>query len=163
LKRIGILMLGIFACLIFVGWAQSPPPAAAYTIRTIDPPDSIETFATGINARGDIVGQFVDGSGLTHGYLLSKGSFHVVDVPGALETRARGINSRGEIVGSYSGGHGFLLSGRNFRTFDFPGGVDTFPRAINDAGGIVGNYSEFTDGPIHGFLLSHGRYTGIAR
>jgi len=68
-------------------------------------------MAIGINARGDIVGQYSAG-GSNHGFLLDKeGSFTTIDVPGASSTSALGINPRGDIVGDYSAGgisHGFL-------------------------------------------------------
>jgi hypothetical protein len=67
-----------------------------------------------INPQGDIAGSYIDSSGNTHGFVLSKGKFTTIDVPGAVLTEASGINPRGDIVGDYidsSGNdHGFLLS-----------------------------------------------------
>lgn len=72
------------------------------------------TEATGINNLGQIVGDFFDASGNTHGYLLSMGNFSTIDFPGAFSlTHAEGINSHGEIVGFHDSNdqlHGFKLT-----------------------------------------------------
>ncbi|GAC1656525.1 MAG: hypothetical protein NVS4B3_22350 [Gemmatimonadaceae bacterium] len=59
------------------------------------------TLAMGVNPRGDIVGSYVDGSGVSHGYVLRDGEFTAIDFPGAAGTEARGISPSGEIVGDY--------------------------------------------------------------
>jgi probable HAF family extracellular repeat protein len=141
-------------------WAQSPPPATGYAFETIDPPGSVDTFVRGINARGDIVGRFLDAAGAAHGFLLSDGVFTTIDFPGATRTAANGINARGEIVGIHDS-HSFLLSHGRFATFDFPSAAGTGARAINNAGDIVGFYSETADSPVRGFLLSRGQFTPI--
>ena len=141
-------------------WAQSPPPAEGYTYETIDPPGSFDTFVRGINARGDIVGRFLDATGAAHGFLLSDGLFTTIDFPGATRTLANGINARGEIVGIHDS-HSFLLRRGTFTTFDFPSAAGTGARAINNAGDIVGFYSETADSPVRGFLLSRGQFTPI--
>jgi len=74
----------------------------------------------GINARGEIVGQYCDAAFPcnfapgTHGFLLTAAGFTTIDVPGASLTAAFGINASGTIVGSYvdahGAAHGFLLS-----------------------------------------------------
>ena len=81
---------------------------SAYTIDngTFTPfmvPGSISTNAWDINARGDIVGVYVDAAGGTHGYVRTDAaSFTTIDVPGAAATRAFGINARGDVVGTYT-------------------------------------------------------------
>jgi uncharacterized membrane protein len=74
-------------------------------------PGAVASQARAISSRGDIVGQFGDGSGATHGFLLRKGAYTTFDVPGATVTRPRGIDERGDIVGNYDVAglpHGFL-------------------------------------------------------
>ncbi len=71
------------------------------TFTTIDVPGAASTQAWGINARGDIVGSYVDVNKHTHGYLLRRGEFTTIDFPGSSFTEARGIGPRGEVVGSY--------------------------------------------------------------
>jgi uncharacterized membrane protein len=151
--------------------------SAGQHFTTIDFPGASGTSAFGINARGDIVGDY---NGDQHGYLLSKGKFTTIDFPGASATAARGINSEGEIVGLYclqgpvptlcngTGLHGFLLSKGVFTTIDVPGAAYTTADGINPEGDIVGDYAT-TVGPCgavpnqgcHGFLLSKGTFTTI--
>ncbi len=72
-----------------------------------DFPGAVFTNAVGINARGDIVGRWVDGAG-NHAYLrTSEGVYYSLDLPApcvattlpALMTVAHGINDIGDIVG----------------------------------------------------------------
>jgi uncharacterized membrane protein len=159
-------------CLLSMGLS------AEQRFTTIDFPGTSGAAAFGINARGDIVGNY--GPGDAHGFLLSKGKFTAIDFPGASATAARGINSEGEIVGLYclegpvptlcngTGLHGFLLSKGAFTTVDFPGASYTTADGINPKGDIVGDYST-TVGPCgavpgpgcHGFLFSKGTFTNI--
>ncbi|MGK2963782.1 MAG: hypothetical protein ACSLFK_16800 [Gemmatimonadaceae bacterium] len=65
---------------------------------------STMTNAWDVNASGQIVGVYQNGSG-SHGYVLTNRDFANVvtlDVPGASATRAFGINSRGDVVGSFT-------------------------------------------------------------
>jgi probable HAF family extracellular repeat protein len=73
--------------------------------------DSFETYVTGINQSGQIVGYYADNTaGNDHGFLYQDGRFTAIDYPGALGTAVRGINDRGEIVGSYYGADGTLYA-----------------------------------------------------
>jgi len=87
----------------------------------------------GVNKAGQIVGQYVDTSGVFHGWELSGGAFTTLDVPfaGATGTVAGGINDSEEIVGGWneSGAtqnqHGFTLSSSTYTSFDYPGALQT--------------------------------------
>jgi uncharacterized membrane protein len=140
--------------------AASP---SGFTFTTIDFPGATYTIANGINNQGDIVGQYNDASGKSHGFLRHLGVFSSIDFPGALGTVANGINVGGDIVGSYSIGtadsHGFLLRGGVFATVDPPGGTFIFANGINTAGDIVGGYGDSVGN--HGFLLMGGVYTTL--
>ena len=100
---------------------------SAQQFTTIDVPGATATFALSTNPPGDIVGDYQDSSGNSHGFLLSKGKLTTIDFPGALGTLAFGINPQGEIVGLYfdssGNGHGFLLSNGTLTTIDVPGAV----------------------------------------
>jgi probable HAF family extracellular repeat protein len=128
------------------------------SFTAIAKPGATLTDVEGINARGDIVGFYIDSSGNFHGLLLSDGRFTTIDVPGVAQTfGCFGINAEGYIVGSSidsSGNdHGFLLSDSKFTTIDFPGAVATDLNDINPSGDIVGQYAD-SDGNEHGFILS---------
>ena len=58
-------------------------------------------------AAGHVVGDYLDGGGKYHGFVLAEGSYTTLDVPGALNTFAYGINNLDQVVGG-SGAGGFL-------------------------------------------------------
>ena len=79
----------------------------------------------GINATGQIVGDYYVSRGSTHGFLYSGGHYTTLDDPLGI-TIAQGINDTGQIVGYYqeSGSvHGFLYSGGQYTTLDDPLGT----------------------------------------
>jgi uncharacterized membrane protein len=80
-----------------------------------DVPGSTFTNAWDINARGEIVGAYLDTAGQLHGFLRTKAAkYFSIDYPSALGTWAFGLNDSGQIVGQYldaSGNrHSYLLS-----------------------------------------------------
>src|SRR5256885_14311222 len=82
--------------------------AGDYRFVKFDFPNALSTGARGINARGDIVGDYNDPNDVTHGFLLRQGAFTTIDVPGAAGTLGgRGINARGDIVGTFLDGVSF--------------------------------------------------------
>jgi uncharacterized membrane protein len=84
-------------------------------LTPFDVPGSTFTNAWDINARGQIVGVYIDTAGKTHGFLRSRtGDYFSIDYPGASSTGAFGLNDVGQIVGRYldatGNQHAFLLS-----------------------------------------------------
>jgi uncharacterized membrane protein len=151
-RLIGFRCIGLAAgCLL----AVTQLSAADYTYVRINVPGSVETWANGINAQGDIVGHYQMPDGALHGYLLRKGVYIAVEHPDAA-LAARRINSRGDIAGVLHLGednaHGFLLSGGQLTRIDRPNSSFTWAFGLNDAGDVVG-LSEFG-----GFLLRDGRF-----
>ena len=120
--------------------------SAAFAFTTIDVPGAVFTSASGINARGDIVGTYRDGSRRSHGFLLRGDEFSTIDFPGSTGTEARGIGPNGEIVGTYSlpgepavNSHGYLRT----KTGDFipvnaPGHTNTIVQRILPDGTLLG-------------------------
>ena len=139
------------------------PGGLAVTFTSIDFPGAKASIANGINAQGDIVGEYTDATGNSHGFLLHSNIYSSIDFPGASFTSAKGINLAGDIVGWYQGGtadfHGFLLRAGVFTTVNSPTGTPAVANGINTAGDIVGSYSDSAGS--HGFLLSGGVYTTI--
>jgi uncharacterized membrane protein len=140
-----------------------------YTYSTIEYPGATTTIAWGINARGDVVGEYFDAAGGRHGFLLRKSVFTSIDYPGAL-TSARGINSRGEIVGVYRkpsepplNAHGFLLTRRGkFVNVDFPGHTSTIPQRILADGTILGcRHDHDTMESMKGIIMRGRRHSEI--
>jgi uncharacterized membrane protein len=139
------------------------PSAQAYTYTTIDYPSltTTTTIAWGINARGDVVGEYFDAGG-RHGFLLRRGTFTPIDFPGAL-TSARGINPGGDIVGVYrrpdesplTGAHGFLLTRHgDFVKVDYPRHTNTIAQRILPDGTILGcRHDNDTMGSMRGIMI----------
>jgi probable HAF family extracellular repeat protein len=76
---------------------------AAGQMVSFDVPDAAPdgTAANGINARGQIVGGFVDVDGNSHGFLATGSSYTTLDCPGGIgTTTAWSINSAGQIAGT---------------------------------------------------------------
>jgi uncharacterized membrane protein len=140
------------------------PGSNAFTFAAIDFPGSSATTAAGINARGDIVGNYQNAGGNTHGFLLHQGVFSTIDFPGASLTEARAINARGDIVGRIvdSSGieHGFLLHDGHFAQIDYPGASMTTARGINNAGDITGRHFDHA-GNERGFILKDEVFSNV--
>jgi uncharacterized membrane protein len=137
-----------------------------FTFASVDVPGATSTLATGINARGAIVGIYFDSAGNEHGFLLKSGNFSTVDVPGSLvgvpgtlQTEANGITAAGEIVGDYFAPpgapgapactvdtppfspqcrRGFLYRRGQFSDVLVPGKKGSIPNAISPNGTIYG-------------------------
>ena len=92
--------------------------------------DGMGTAGIAINTAGTIAGRYVDATGMSHGFVLSGGSYTSFDAPGAA------ANSR---TGCSGDGGGIC---KNF---------GTFPASINTEGDIAGFYSD-ANNVVHGFL-----------
>ena len=128
-----------------------------------DPLGADGTLANGIDNAGQIVGEYLDAHGSTHGFLFSSGTYTTIDDPlGINGTDAKGINDAGEIVGYYLDGssvaHGFVYNNGTYVTLNDPSAANgTFAEGINDAGQVVGYYLDSSD-VAHGFVYSNGKY-----
>lgn len=56
------------------------------------------TIGIGVNPRGEIVGQYRDLAGVTHGFILDAAGYSTFDLSGYPTTVLTGINSHGDIV-----------------------------------------------------------------
>jgi probable HAF family extracellular repeat protein len=78
---------------------------------TLSAPAASFTEGVGINDAGQIVGDFTDSVGISHGFLYN-GGYIPIDMPGAFATYAYGINDAGQVVGAFgnssTGTHGFV-------------------------------------------------------
>jgi uncharacterized membrane protein len=148
---VGTQLGGINNSGVIVGvWVDSAFTAHGFVYENgnfahLDYPGALDTYPSGINSRGDIVGNWdTDQSTVGHGFWFSRGQIVSIDDPDAVPdgTAANGINARGQIVGAYIGQdgnyHGFLAEGSAFTTLDCPGSVNTIAWGINSAGQIAG-------------------------
>ena len=118
----------------------------AFDYTEIVVPGAVFTNAQGINAGGDVVGFYRDGTGRTRGYLWSGGEVTTIEYPDAALTDARGISPGGEIVGTYriageppANVHGYLRRrDGTFSRVDYPGHTNTIAQRILPDGTILG-------------------------
>src|SRR5262249_54510757 len=113
----------------------------------------------GINASGQIVGDYTDASGI-QGFLLSGGSFTTLNAPSFVmlhTTSATHINSSAQITGyrNIDPHEGFLYSNGTYTTITAPGGGLTFLEGINDAAQIVGYTYQSGSVPYPSLTLLH--------
>jgi probable HAF family extracellular repeat protein len=117
----------------------------AFDFTTIDVPGAVFTSASGINARGDIVGSYTDGTGRAHGFLLRDGEFTTIDFPESVASDARGIGPDGDIVGTYrlagqtGQSHGYVRTKDGaFVAVNSTGHINTIAQRILADGTILG-------------------------
>lgn len=142
--------------------AQTP----AYTFTKIEFPGAISTEPHGINNAGQIVGTYIDASGIPHGFLFDGTTYTEISFPGAIYNYALGISNSGQILGSHSFHtsigpyHAFLTEGDQYIEFDFPG-KESDARAMNASGQIVGVYNAGFGTKDFGFLRTGDTYTSL--
>jgi probable HAF family extracellular repeat protein len=164
-RRRIFLGLAVVALMLSAGAAW----AANYRFTTIDYPGAAPPSPAGtttvhaVNAAGQMVGEYLDASNKTHGFLWSKGVYTSIDYPGSTYTIANSINDSGQIVGTYVNGsgpiltnHGFLWSGGVYTSLDYPGAELTEANGISADGAVVGDYVDPTKKLYHAFLLVGG-------
>lgn len=145
--------------------------------RTIQPPDSLVSFLSGINTKGVAVGGYCipphgcNFPNAQRGFTVSHTTYTIISYPGAESTAAYGINDSGEVVGGYcslqvcplgqEADHGFLDVNGVFTQLDYPGALYTSAYAINNSSEIVGIYEANDNTGPHSFLYQNGEYTNI--
>jgi hypothetical protein len=173
MRRIGILMLAVFVCFVSTAWPQAEPQWWYHKIVTFDVPGAGTaagqgTLPIGIVQGNWIMGTYIDGNGVYHGFLRAPdGAITKFDVPGAGTAAGQGtvevfgMNPELEITGTSLDAsnvyHVFLRTRHDkFTTFDAPGAGSgafqgTGSLSMNPAGVIAGEYFA-GDGSDHGFL-----------
>src|SRR5581483_1827683 len=137
-------------------------------ISTFDYPGAgNSTLPQKINERGDVVGEFIDPSGITRAFIrFSDGSYSdpIVDPNDTVGfTEGRGINNARTLAGDYaiSDGtlHSFFLSGSTFTEYDVPGTVQTNLLSINEPGDFTGGFDPDGSGVFQAFVSIGGTLT----
>src|SRR5882672_11109671 len=150
-KQIIISILAVLFVFPLMGTfaQQAASSGSIEVITTFDYPGAGNlTLPQKINERGDVVGEFIDSSGVTRGFVrFSDGSFSapIVDPNDNVGfTEARGINNSRTVAGDYliSPAHSFFLSGSTFTEYEVPGAVQTDVLSINDAGDFTGGLDD---------------------
>jgi hypothetical protein len=135
----------VFAAAFAIPAQAQPDISYRYEFVKLDYPKAAASYPLGINAKRQIVGTWVDASGIFHGYLYEGGKFTSIEYPGALQSQfggtfAAGLNDRGDISGTFTDKngfqHGFIRVMPSecedeapckpvFKQIDFPGAVQT--------------------------------------
>ena len=150
---------------------QAASSGSIEVITTFDYPGAgNNTLPQKINERGDVVGVFIDSSGVTRAFVrFSDGSFSdpIVDPNDTVGfTEGRGINNSRTVAGDYviSDGtvHSFFLSNGTFTEYDVPGTVQTNLLSINDAGDFTGASDPDGSGIFQAFVSVGGTLTSYS-
>jgi uncharacterized membrane protein len=158
-------ILGFALALRATATAADAPPLT-FKFTTVNVPGARQTFPSGVNNAGVIVGQYVDKNGASHGYIMDGKKLITLDDPNGSATACIGVNLNGAmmVVGAYNSASGnvigFLYKGGKFT--DIPGPTDavaSVATGINDSGSIVGWYADQLF--VHGFLLKGNNYTTL--
>ena len=157
-------LLGTFA-------QQAANSGSIEVITTFDYPGTgNSSLPQKINERGDVVGEFIDSTGVTRGFVrFSDGSFSapIVDPNDTVGfTEGRGINNSRTVAGDYATSdgtlHSFFLSGGTFTEYDVPGAVQTNLLSINDAGDFTGGFDPDGSGVFQAFVSVGGTLTSFS-
>src|SRR5262245_20889215 len=169
-KQLVISVLAVLFVFPLIGTfaQQATSSGSIEVITTFDYPGAgNQTLPQKINERGDVVGVFIDSSGVTRAFVrFSDGSFSdpIVDPNDTVGfTEGRGINNSRTVNGDYviSDGtvHSFFWSGGTFTEYDVPGTVQTNLLSINDAGDFTGGFDPDGSGIFQAFISVGGTLT----
>ncbi len=110
----------------------------------------------------NVVGQFKDAGGVTHGFLYNGSTFTPLDPAGSTFTAATAV-SGSNVVGQYkdSGGvtHGFFYDGSTFTTLDPAGSTFTAATAVSGSN-VVGQYTD-AGAVTHGFFYNGSTFATL--
>ena len=172
-KQIFISILAVLFVFPLMGTfaQQAANSGSIEVITTFDYPGAGNlTLPQKINEKGDVVGEFIDSSGVARAFVrFSDGSFSapIVDPNDTVGfTEGRGINNSGTVVGDYASPdgnqHGFFLWGSTFTEYDVPGTVQTNLLSINDAASFTGTFDPDGSGIFQAFINVGGTLTSFS-
>jgi hypothetical protein len=125
-------------------------------VAIFEAPDASATLAYQLNTSNQIVGYYIDLTGITHGYLRDRDGTltYPIDVPGSTGTILFGNNDSNWVVGRYADAAGvshglFFITPDDIVTFDYPNSTFTSLNGINKGGLICGYYLD-ASGIFHG-------------
>jgi probable HAF family extracellular repeat protein len=133
------------------------PGKAAYSFFAEPDAQPYSTYPNAINNKGQVVGFYVDASGVSHGFLKQGKTYTTIDAPEATNTYPYAINNSGTIGGDQvdvvNAQQGYVeTSGGLFTTVDYPGPSITAVEGINDHGDISGTYVDNPSGARRAYI-----------
>jgi len=173
LRLVGCVV-GFVALAVTGALAQSPESPAAFSFQLLStfdyPGTGNQTRPQKISDMSDIVGLFVDTSGVSRGFIrFRNGNFSppLVDPndTGNL-TEGRGINNSRLVCGDYLDAtlgtfHGFFFSHNTYQNYDVPDSTTTIVLGLNNVGDFSGSVTP-TGGIQQAFLSIGGTVTEFA-
>jgi hypothetical protein len=128
----------------------------------VNPPNDLNgSFAFGINSKEEMVGDYVDGAWISHGFLLNGTTYTVSDVPNSRYASAFGINDNGVITVTWYDSSNVtqssLYDGSTCTTINVPGALQMNATGINNSGDVV-FYWENSLGRYHRAVLRKNKY-----
>ncbi len=157
-------LIALLALPVPGAFAEMPADFSVQLISTFDYPGSgNSTIPERISDLGDIVGFYVDLSGVTRGFIRFRNGNFSAPIVDPNDTGGRtegfGINNSRLVCGDYldeaSGAlHGYFLMGSMFHNFDVPGSSSTFILGVNNAGDFRG--SDFPRSGVQAAFFSLG-------
>ena len=157
----------LIALLSAAGQAWAIPPS--YTITDLGTLGGSQSWANGINASGQVVGESdTAGDTAQHGFRYANGVMtDLGTLSGTHSSSASGINASGQIVGvSYTAGdkqslRAFRYTGNAMTVLGTLGGANSYAFGINDSGQIVG-YATTKNLANHAFRYTSGVMTDLS-
>jgi uncharacterized membrane protein len=137
------------------------------TFTPLDFPGGTTTQLSGINDSDQMVGDYTDPSGNSHGFAYWMGAFNILSGPPGYNISSlwvTGINDSGQIVGRFLDGtahtnRSFIYSNGAYTVLnDPPGGGNVVANAINNYGVVAGYYTD-SAGNQDGFIYQNGQYS----
>jgi hypothetical protein len=135
------------------------PAAASHKFVSFDVPGAVLTYATAINASGQVAGTYLGQDSLYHGFLReSNGTITTFDVSGGtLSISVEGINASGQIVGYAYNGSSFSFIRESDGTITvvavpYSGANGTTIFGMNDSGEVCGYYTLSSSDSDYGFV-----------
>lgn len=142
------LMIGLVAC-------ASAAQAASYELQDLGPQAATSSFATGINALGEVVGGFAASGGPTQLFVYTQGRTVTQTVPGldaAFSVEPSGINDVGQVTGFgcclQDSPSSFVYDFKTHTVTAIPVGPQSSAAQINARGQVTGEESEGLQGPF---------------
>lgn len=153
LSKMWFFLSAVVVVVTFTGFAH----AVEYSYKTLEVPGAKSTEAYGIYGN-NIVGYYLDASGIARGFLYNGSAYTTLMVPGSKSTGANGIYGN-NIVGNSSGFYGFLYNGSTYTKIEAPGAGDT--RATGIYGTNIVGYYQDGNGIWHGYLYNGSTYSSF--